>query len=291
MSEKFAQTLKQSDSGLRQWPIAAHATGGGKQAIRSFLQDLRAEHGPLGLLGRFFLNADKAVRNHGVTLAFASLGELGAVNESIQDPWWDLMPMFDSRVHRFEPDRALCLLGYDADGEVVATQAARVYDVGETNLKSVAEDLSLFYGSAKPPVDAFCRSTAPSAEHISGLVTYSGCGWYRQDYRGRLLSAILPRISRSLALAMWNTEYTISIIDWILVEKGVSDRYGYHNADDGVLIHGFIEPEFRGALTWMHQDELLKDLRAFLGDASSEVDVTIGRSGDQERLAQRVGER
>lgn len=249
--------------------------GQGKVAVKSFLQDLRIDHGPIGLLGRFFLRADQALRERGITLAFADLPTVRAVNKEVQDPWWDLMPMFDCEVHSFAPNRTLALLGYNADGEVVASQAARVYDLRQTNLQGAAADLSLFYGSANSPAGASCQIAAPAGQQISGFVTYSGCGWYRPDYRGRLLSTILPRISRALALAIWDAQFTVSFIDWALVKKGVSERYGYQNADDGVRINGLFDTEFYGALAWMHRDRLLEDLQTYLGDSLPQVDRVV----------------
>lgn len=261
-------------------------------ASAPFLRDLRIEHGPLGLLGRFFLKADQAAQSRGVTLAFASLEDVRAVNEQNQDTWGALMPMFDPASHVFEPDKSLCILGYNAEGEVVATHAARVYDMRETDLKRASEDLTLFYGSAKPEKDAFCQVTASSAERIKGMVAYSGCGWYRPDYRGKLLSMILPRISRALELALWNADFSVSFVDWILVEKGVIDRYGYRHTDDGVLMRGIIEANFPGAVVWMHRSQLLEDLRAFLSGSLPEIDVSpVSRGGHHKRLAQRTGER
>lgn len=291
MSKTPVQTPKRSDPDphLSQ----SHADAPGITATAALLlTDLRIEYGPLGLLGRFFLKADEAARARGVTLVLASLEDLRTVNEQNQDSWGALMPMFDTALPVFRPDRSLCILGYNSDGDVVATQAARVYDLRDINLKGASEDLSLFYGSATPPKDAFCRVTARSAEDITGRVAYSGCGWYRRDYRGRLLSMILPRISRALALALWDTDFTVSFVDWILVEKGVTDRYGYHNNDDGVLLRGIIEADFPGALAWMHREELLNDLQAFLEGPLVNIDVGPNRRGsDQKRVAYGAGER
>ena len=52
--------------------------------------------------------------------------------------------------HRFcpqglAPDRALCLLGRDARGEVVATHAARVYFLDDDPFYDQATSLRVFY--------------------------------------------------------------------------------------------------------------------------------------------------
>ncbi|MEM7405305.1 MAG: hypothetical protein AAF458_08425 [Pseudomonadota bacterium] len=291
MSNSLAQTLTPTDPSIEDWRPARPKPTGGSRHVKSFLEDLRIDYGPMGLLGRFFLRADQAVRERGITLAFADLPTVRAVNKQVQDPWWDLMPMFDCEAHSFSPNRSLALLGYNADGDVVASQAARVYDLRESNLHGAVADLSLFYGSAERPAGATCQVTAAAGEQISGFVTYSGCGWYRPDYRGRLLSTILPRISRALALAMWNAQYTISFIDWKLVRKGVSERYGYRNADDGVHIDGMFDGDFYGALAWMPRERLLEDLQTYLGESLAQIDRMVGGRGDEVRVAKGAGER
>jgi hypothetical protein len=82
--------------------------------------------------------------------------------------------------------------------------------------------------------------------------------------RGRELSAILPRISRALALTLWDTQFTVSFVDWRLVQKGVVARYGYRTIEDGVRFRGIVGDEFYGAVVWMDRTILLEDLKDFL---------------------------
>jgi hypothetical protein len=51
-----------------------------------------------------------------------------------------------------------------------------------------------------------CLVTAPATRRIRGRVVFSGAAWYRPDYRGRGLSAILPRVGKAYALARWSPD-------------------------------------------------------------------------------------
>jgi hypothetical protein len=172
---------------------------------------LKIKYGPAGLLGRFFLWADTAARDRGVTLFFASLKDLVEANRANSDSWRPLFPVFDEALGGVEPGTVFVLIGRDRRGEVVATQAARLYDWPETSLKDEADSLRMLYAD---PDAAFargdrCEIITPVAEKITGRVVFSGGVWYRPDFRGKDLATILPRISRAYALTRWNSDFTI----------------------------------------------------------------------------------
>lgn len=260
-----------------------------RRAVRTragnFLRTLRIDHGPVELLGQFFLKAEMAARLRGLDLYFASFEELAAVNAENRQHWAPLLPQFRAGADGLNEDTAFCILGRNAAGEVVATQAARFYDISKSNLQREAESLRLFYGSAEKPADAACRVRAPIAKKITGYVAYSGSGWYRPDYRGIQLSAILPRISRAYALARWNTQTTVSFINVGLVKRGIAARYGYTRLDGEVRLQNIFAADFKGVVAWMPQDELVSDVRHFLSMFDAQVDVAAeGRGGDEQSL-------
>jgi hypothetical protein len=111
----------------------------------SFLSEIRLEHGPVDLIGRFLRYADTLNRAQGVVLSFATLEELQDVNERNRDSWKPLFPAFNPKLNAVPPDQAFCLLG--RGGEVVSAQAARLYSWEGTNLRQEAESLRWFYGS------------------------------------------------------------------------------------------------------------------------------------------------
>ena len=113
--------------------------------LRPLLSDITVEHGPADLLGRFFLKADTAARQRGITLSFAPMQDLVEVNRRNRETWRPLLPLFDPASGGITDDNSFCILGRNAKGEVVATQAARLYDWADTSFHEEAASLRLFY--------------------------------------------------------------------------------------------------------------------------------------------------
>jgi hypothetical protein len=235
---------------------------------------LKIKYGPVSLLGRFFLWADTAARDRGVTLFFASLQDLIEANKANSDSWRPLVPVFDEALGGVRPETAFVLIGRNKHGEIVATQAARLYDWPETSLKDEAISLRMFYADADAAFarEDRCEITAPIAEKITGRVVFSGAIWYRRDFRGKDLGTILPRISRAYAFTQWNSDFTIGMLGDAVIAGGLAERAGYTKIE-----HSCIElvasplGTMRCGLAWMKSDELLADLAAIMDRVSVPV--------------------
>jgi hypothetical protein len=57
--------------------------------------DITVEHGPVDLFGRFFLLADTAARERGVSLSFGTFEDLIRVNEKNRASWGIMTSMYD----------------------------------------------------------------------------------------------------------------------------------------------------------------------------------------------------
>jgi hypothetical protein len=231
----------------------------------SFVSQLQLEYGPLDVLGRFFNAAYAAARDYGVHVTFGTFDELLEVNLGNQSSWRGLIPTFDPRFSDLVPQSSFCLLGYNRQGEVVATQACRLFTWTDTNFFEAAQNLKLFY--ARPEHDRqpgeACDMTAESARAVRGRVAFSGGGWYRPDFRGKFLSLILPRISRAYAFTRWSTDYTASMFQDSVLAGGMAERCGYKNIDWKVHVKGSPMGDIKFAFVWMEPDELLDDLAGF----------------------------
>lgn len=243
------------------------------------LLDLIAvEHGPTALLGRFFLKADAMAQERGLSLWLAPLAELIEVNRRNRETWKPLVPLFDPAVGGITPENGLAILGRNGAGEVVAAQGARFYDWRDSDLESEFTSLRMHYADprASARADETCRIFAPSARRIRGRVVFSGAGWYRPDYRGQLLSMILPRISRALAYTRWNSDYTISMMADGVVAGGMAKRCGYTEVEDGVeLLNSPMAPRAHGFLVWMPAEQLIADMAWFLSEFPTQVDAAV----------------
>lgn len=240
---------------------------------------ITVDHGPVALLGRFFLKADAAARSRGVQLSLVPLAVLPETNRQNSDTWLPLLPLFDPSIGGVTEATGIALIGRNDRGEIVATQGARLYDWTNSDLFEEATSLRMFY--ADPDASCLpgerCEITAPSARRIRGRVVFSGAGWYRPDHRGHLLSGILPRISRALAYTRWRSDYTISMIADAVIAGGMARRAGYTQVEEkGVrMINSPVTKDATGALVWMPPDQMLDDLARFLSTFDAQVDAGL----------------
>src|SRR5262249_29169294 len=86
---------------------------------RPFLEHIRIDHGPVHLLGRFFLLADATAKSLGVTLLFASMHDLVAANRRNGESWRPLLPHYDPAYGGITRDNTFCVLGINGAGDVV----------------------------------------------------------------------------------------------------------------------------------------------------------------------------
>jgi hypothetical protein len=235
--------------------------------IRRLPDQITLQHGPREQLGRFFLAADKAARDRGVTLSLSTDFELlREVNKMNLKHWYGLPPTFDCQYSGIDGSKGFWLIGRNELGEIISTQAAHCFNLEGTNLGEAVSSLRLFYNDPDKMrhEGENCSISSPSAKHISGIVVYSGCTWIHPDYRRRHLAGILPRISRALSYTRWNTDFTISFVSKKLVELGVAAAYGYTRIEPSMdWYNSPVGEYYQGTLVWMPRDELLDDLHCF----------------------------
>lgn len=69
------------------------------------------------------------------------------VNERNTDSWFPLTTSFVPGIGDVKNETGMVILGRNAQGDVVATQAGKLVDYSNTNFKQEAEALRFFYGS------------------------------------------------------------------------------------------------------------------------------------------------
>lgn len=254
------------------------------------LEGIEIQYGLKNFMWRFFRWADRALEERGVRLFFASFEDLVEVNRANPKTWRPLVPIFSPELSGVNRETGFVLLGRNSADEVVATQAARVFDWSESSLRVEAASLRLFYADAKAALQRGdrCEINASVAHGISGRVVFSGGGWYRPDFRRKDLGTILPRVSRAYAFTRWNSDFTISIMADAVVAGGFAERAGYTNVEcDAVSYVASPMGALHGALVWMASAQMLADLDAI----SSEHDVhsaAIGLSEGEENKGRNV---
>ena len=111
------------------------------------LTQIQVDREPVDLLTRFFVKAVDAAARRGVRLEFGTFEELKAVNEANAASWPPLTTSFRSDIGGVDDSNGFVILGRDANGDTVATQAARLFDWRNTNFKAEAEALRFFYAA------------------------------------------------------------------------------------------------------------------------------------------------
>ena len=245
---------------------------------RTIFAQTAIDHGPRSLLGRVLLKAEAGVRDRGVTLSFATMQEFLDTHARNRGTWGAVFRGFDPALNDLNDENSFCLLGRNEEGEVIATQAGRLYDWSDSSCHEEMQELRLLYSNPaehKLPTER-CEVTALAARSIKGRVFYSGGAWYRPDYRGVGLVSLLPRLARTLACARWDTSCTITLMVERNIKKGVFPRNGYRNIEWDVHFIDTREGTIQFALLWMKRDEMLQDLQQFLDE-----DASLGGLGEQ----------
>jgi hypothetical protein len=255
---------------------------------RSVLDDINLKYGPVGTIGRYILAAERTVRQHDIHLRVTTLDEIVAVQKANQDSWKTFLPLFDPQFHNTDCP-SFAMVGETSQGQVVATLASRFFDWSDSNFTREAEGLRLTYTDPEKhalPGEA-CLVTACAGKGIEGRVAYSGAAWYHPSKRGLGLFEIVPRISRSVAHSLWNTDCTVSISVETLVKKKVVHRVGYANLEYGVVFRNSRMGDVSLALVWSKTNEMLADIE----DRLSMLDLALADQTNTDTSRSVVGVR
>lgn len=249
---------------------------------------LTIKHGPARLLARFVVEGDRASRHFGVQLRVRyDFDELVYVNKQqvSAGTWFPLVNMFDPKYCDLTPENSYWICGENLAGEVVLTQAGRVYSWSDTSLEEQAR--LIFYGGRE--IGQQCRITAEMACRIRGVVFCAGSHWIHPEFRGQHLSALTARLGRAYAAARWPIDWAIALITPALVKKGIARGYGYKHTSPSVFFPGSYLGDLELVIAYLSAEETYEDLASFLTDQLSEPAGTGGASLSSRRpLDQRV---
>jgi hypothetical protein len=232
---------------------------------------LTVKHGPAPLLSRFVLEGDKAARRLGLRLRLRhDFGELVYLNqrEVAHGSWFKLVNMYNPAYCDLSPENSYWISGENEHGDIVLTQAGRIYYWPETSLAEEAR--SMFY--AGHDEHQLCTVTAPAAGRIGGVVFCAGSHWIRPDFRGRQLSHLLARLGRAYAMSRWPVDWAIALVAPVLVTKGVSAGYGYKHASHSIFYPASPWGDLEVVLAYLSDGEAYEDIAEyFASELSSSI--------------------
>lgn len=200
-----------------------------------FVNSIVIDHGPIALLGQFFLQAVTDLASMGLSIEEVSPWELLQANLSNSDNWLPLVQVFDPRWSDVDSTNMLSVAVKRGD-RVVGAHAVRLFDWRATTFHEELTSYRFLYRDPERQMQAKESVTisAKAAREITGLVGFSGAAWIHPDERGRGLSHIVPRIAKALALARWGVGRIVAIMNEGVYGKGFAPRFGYDGIDWGI---------------------------------------------------------
>jgi hypothetical protein len=227
---------------------AAHRALPPRARSRGFLSEVVIDHGPYDLLRRVFLKADRELQTNGLTLGFATLDELLALNRANAQSWRPLLPIFNPELNHISGDSGFAMIGRNTAGEPVTATAYRLVHLGETTLKQEIESLRLFYAEpsrTRLPGESMAVS-APRAAVTRGRIVFSGAAWYRPDYRKKAMLHTTQNLGRALTYTRWGADLICSFMAPEVVRGGVARRGLFSHVEWEVTMRN--TPVLRGGM-------------------------------------------
>ncbi len=241
-----------------------------------FLDALQVVYGPPSLLGRFLLHIDHNLKKKGLTLDFATFEEAAEVNARNSDSWAFLNPMFDPATSAIPKDRTMCIAVRNADRQIVATAAGKLFDAADRTFRDVCESgdfLSMRPASERGRFDM--RISAPIADQLSGQICFCGGIWVHPDTRGLRLPAMLSRIVNACMLTLWDPDYILGGVRFEVIGTDLYTRYGYKKGEPSLVFEKDGANVAEVMLLWMTREDALLDLAHFLDVLWPEIDTAV----------------
>jgi hypothetical protein len=139
-----------------------------------------------------------------------------------------LTPNFDPDTSFLSHEDGFWMKGENPSGQIVLTQAARLYDCEIVSVAALHQSLQAFYTMPARHAEPgeTCRSLAPAAHTLRGHVCYHGELWLAPAYRGLLLSDPVAKLLMAIVLFRWAPDYLFGMAQPGICTKGVAARYG-----------------------------------------------------------------
>ncbi|WP_319825592.1 hypothetical protein [Thalassovita sp.] len=177
-------------------------------------------------------------------------------------PEQPLGPPFDPAKQFLPSARGIWVIGRNAQGHLVHTQAMRLLDLCDQTL---ARYMSARFAEFPPggvgiDMEGSWFRPGPGAKRITGRACYHGEMWMKDDpaYRGRGLIDYLARFSFLTAMLHWQPDFIFGFMLRQVARRGLAEREGYMHVDPYCLswkIEGRNEP-FDCNMVWMDIEDI-----------------------------------
>ncbi|MEL7117496.1 MAG: hypothetical protein AAGP08_18255 [Pseudomonadota bacterium] len=150
-----------------------------------------------------------------------------------------LYPMFDIGASYVDSTNGFWIAGFDAEGEVLHTQAFRLLDLAGVTLRQHLRTHRFKYitpGACADP-DRAEYTGPPGLDILTGRVVYQGDFWIRNGRGGRNRQHFVPLLSRTgyeVMTELWAPDFVFGLVPTRLTGKGLAHRYGFAHIEPGV---------------------------------------------------------
>ncbi len=188
----------------------------------------------------FIATSGSIIDAHGITITiggdFEKYAKIIKEERSVQK----LGDPFNPKKHRLNAANAFWLIGRNAEGELIHTQAFKTIDLSGIALSKYLMRNFLKFPPPIPGVDsAGSRYRAsPGAHRIQGRTVYHGEVWMAPEdgkYRGSGLSTVLTRSGLLEVVSRWDPDWIFGFMLRAVAFKGFSERVGYMHTEPGAL--------------------------------------------------------
>ncbi len=188
-------------------------------------------------IAEYIAGAENVVSELGITIEIGSDFDFFCSIPKLQPERHPVSPIFDPDEAFIADPNGFWLIGRDAAGEIVLTQAIKLIPVGDAGfLTHLTENLADY----RPKGDRLDISKSrivltDRAASLSGDLCYYGELWIKRTYRGSCLTAVMPRLMFAIAIAKWSPNVVFGVMEPLAACKGLAAREGFMHLEQGGL--------------------------------------------------------
>ncbi len=173
--------------------------------------------------------------------------------------------MFHQTCESDQVDDVLWLAGFSKSGELVHTQAIKLFDIGQLSLEAFLHNQvwNIFPPGYSPDYTKRKFHLSDDAKKMRGKIVYHGEIWLKDQYRGGALSVLLSRLMLIWSVILWRPDYILGFQLPITSMKGLAVRESYMRMEQRslVMFNEQTEAFFEAWLVWMNQSEAVFNLK------------------------------
>ncbi|MFQ6548990.1 hypothetical protein AADZ90_013620 [Aestuariibius sp. 2305UL40-4] len=185
---------------------------------------------------------------------------------SLQTDRGPIYPMFDVASSYIDSANGFWICGFDASGELIHTQAARLLDLSGISLASHLSSHRHKYitPDTTPDPDLTFYSGPEALQKITGKVCYQGEFWLRArglgGPRSQGMTTLLSRVLFEIMVGAWNPSFVFALVPKQLAAKGAHLRYGYCHCEPGRWLGPDQQVTEEDYLIWMGASDIVNML-------------------------------